>query len=332
MTSIRRPRKNWLPALFATVAAAAVILALFLPGKIKNPKIEPPIESPESSAYHLDTRIDIPVQVIQTLAPSGHWKGGEAIPEGTLVQVSTGNEIQVAIGADSTIEAEQNTDFSLFILDEQTHALDILMGHVWVSHPACSSGLGLGFEILVGEEVFTLLHGVVDIAYNRNGLKIRVIEGDVSHRRNERSVQLTKGTWHLDNGQMVKRRENKQLSTNGITDTASSVKKRRILERPVEREPTELPKRLIRETLARARPKLQTCYEQALKREPRLTLQVNARVFVESDGSISSVQASGLGRNPVLKECFSKTLKGLRFPPSKDGPLELVIPLQFYPE
>jgi len=118
------------------------------------------------------------------------------------------------------------------------------------------------------------------------------------------------------------------LKPNQFKDTnisTSSLKEKQIKEKN-----GTLPVRIINKTLNKAKPKIQNCYENALKRNPNLILLLEINISVSQKGFVSKV-STNIKNNNLLKKCINQSIHSLSFPPPKGGPLDLIFPLRLYP-
>ena len=105
-----------------------------------------------------------------------------------------------------------------------------------------------------------------------------------------------------------------------------------IKERAPNRRRGTLSRKLIDETIDRAKPKIRGCYEAALKRDPNLIVYIDINIDINKAGTVSEVSIEKLDGSPRLKECIQNNIRDLSFPAPKGGPIELVLPLRLYPK
>ena len=73
------------------------------------------------------------------------------------------------------------------------------------------------------------------------------------------------------------------------------------------------------------------CYENALRKQPKLAGTVTVAFVIGGDGRVTSAQGSGFPDDAVTA-CVSKVFQGLRFPAPADGrAIPVKYPLQFQP-
>lgn len=81
-------------------------------------------------------------------------------------------------------------------------------------------------------------------------------------------------------------------------------------------------------TLRRQMPRLQSCYERALRRDLRLgDVRADLTVDIAQDGAIQGVEVSG-DATPELRRCLEQTVRNAQFPGSDTG-LRVSVPLRF---
>ena len=72
---------------------------------------------------------------------------------------------------------------------------------------------------------------------------------------------------------------------------------------------------------------VRVCYERALKRDPHLSLRLNARVSISSAGLVDRVSLDGASAGGVLDDCLRSIMKNWKFPPAS-APYEAAFPLR----
>jgi hypothetical protein len=72
---------------------------------------------------------------------------------------------------------------------------------------------------------------------------------------------------------------------------------------------------------------VRVCYERALKRDPGLSLRLNARVSVNSAGAVDRVSLDGLPAGGLLDDCLRNIMKNWKFPPAPEA-YEAAFPLR----
>jgi len=81
-------------------------------------------------------------------------------------------------------------------------------------------------------------------------------------------------------------------------------------------------------TLRRQMPRLQNCYERALRRDLRLgDATADLTVDISPDGGVRTVSVSG-NATPELRRCLEQAVRNARFPGSDSG-LQVSVPLRF---
>jgi pyruvate/2-oxoglutarate dehydrogenase complex dihydrolipoamide acyltransferase (E2) component len=92
--------------------------------------------------------------------------------------------------------------------------------------------------------------------------------------------------------------------------------------------PPEVIQRIVRQNFGRFR----QCYENGLKRDPKLEGKVSVRFVIGRDGAVGAV--SDLGSDlpdPAVKKCILAGFSGLSFPQPEGGIVTVVYPLTFNP-
>jgi hypothetical protein len=79
----------------------------------------------------------------------------------------------------------------------------------------------------------------------------------------------------------------------------------------------DLPKYVIKETLAGAYPQVKACYETGLATKPELAGVVSTQFFITPNGTVASSNASGVDGEVAL--CIADVIKGIEFPKPAGG-------------
>lgn len=88
------------------------------------------------------------------------------------------------------------------------------------------------------------------------------------------------------------------------------------------------PELLAQRTLRSQMPRLQSCYERALRRDLRLgDATADLTVDIAPEGGVQSVSVSG-DATPELRRCLEQTVRNAQFPTSESG-LRVSVPLRF---
>ena len=81
-------------------------------------------------------------------------------------------------------------------------------------------------------------------------------------------------------------------------------------------------------TLRRQMPRLQNCYERALRRDLRLgDATADITVDIDRNGGVQTIAVSG-DATPELRRCLEQAVRNARFPNSDTG-LRVSVPLRF---
>jgi len=91
--------------------------------------------------------------------------------------------------------------------------------------------------------------------------------------------------------------------------------------------PPALDKDAIEKVILEHLPAFAKCYEAALKRDPKLTGKQLMHFTIGVDGKVSNCSADLAFGDKPLRECMVEKFSELKFPPSKDGPIEISYPL-----
>ena len=91
---------------------------------------------------------------------------------------------------------------------------------------------------------------------------------------------------------------------------------------------------VVRETIRRDLPKINRCYESALRYEPELAGKVKVRFAVVRKGYVQTVKVveNTTGHEGVSR-CVTRVVKAIRFPSRRSGkPLSFTFPFVFAPQ
>jgi hypothetical protein len=181
--------------------------------------------------------------------------------------------------------------------------------------------------------VFTVLDGVFELTVTDEGLIIAVLDGEITQADADEPTVPAAGVWR-SSGRTSDSDDSAwlRLARAEVVPTDGLIAGEDLNEREWQRPTGTLPRRVVRETFARAKPNLKVCYETALKRFPELEVSVTARVSVGLRGQVSKVRLRGGERWPDLERCISSVLVQLSFPPPNGGPVDLIFPLRLSPE
>ncbi|WP_159397506.1 AgmX/PglI C-terminal domain-containing protein [Sorangium cellulosum] len=82
---------------------------------------------------------------------------------------------------------------------------------------------------------------------------------------------------------------------------------------------------------------VRACYEDGLKRDPKLAGKVTACFVIEKDGAVGAHKVAGPAEDPgtipdpVVRDCIDKVLATLRFPAPQGGIVSVVYPILLSP-
>lgn len=80
---------------------------------------------------------------------------------------------------------------------------------------------------------------------------------------------------------------------------------------------------------------MRACYEDGLRRDPKLTGRVAVRFVIERDGHVGDAHVdaeSSSMPDPVAEECIAAAFAGIVSPPPNGGIITVVYPIVFAPE
>ena len=91
---------------------------------------------------------------------------------------------------------------------------------------------------------------------------------------------------------------------------------------------------LVRETISREVPKINRCYESALRTEPDLAGKVKIKFAIVRSGDVQSVRVlENTTGHEGVERCVTRVVGDIRFPSRKSGkPLSFVFPFVFAPQ
>lgn len=91
---------------------------------------------------------------------------------------------------------------------------------------------------------------------------------------------------------------------------------------------------VVREMIRRDLPKINRCYESALRYEPELAGKVKVRFEVLRKGAVSGVRVvENTTGHPGVERCVARVVKGIRFPSRRSGKaLGFTFPFVFAPQ
>jgi len=93
--------------------------------------------------------------------------------------------------------------------------------------------------------------------------------------------------------------------------------------------PPEVIKRIVRANF----PRFRVCYEQGLKKEPKLAGTVANKFVIDATGAVESVTAEGgTLPNEQVKSCITGVFRTLSFPEPEGGKVTVTYPLEFQRE
>ena len=91
---------------------------------------------------------------------------------------------------------------------------------------------------------------------------------------------------------------------------------------------------VVREKIRRDLPKINRCYESALRYEPELAGKVKVRFAVMRKGSVQGVRVlENTTGHEGVERCVARVVSGIRFPTRRYGkPLSFTFPFVFAPQ
>jgi hypothetical protein len=249
------------------------------------------------------------------------------VPEGSSLAVPDPGELRLALGAGALVELGPATAASAWSLDEQAAALSLESGTLFVDVPP--GVLARELTVVADHATFSLLCGSAVFDLRDGLLEVRVIDGEVG-------VEDGGGTPRLPGGSFARwsggDRAPLVVTDGWSTAVADPPGREPPDERRVDGPSGTLPRAVIRRALDRVTPKIRACYEGTLKRHPRATAQVSARLRVDAGGAVAVTGLEGAGSWPGLRECLADALRGMSFPPPVGGPVDVILPLRLIPE
>lgn len=92
------------------------------------------------------------------------------------------------------------------------------------------------------------------------------------------------------------------------------------------------PEEVQRQAMAKI-PEIRKCYDAALGKTPGLTAKVVVKMHFEASGALtSSTVEDPKPADAELGECVAKTLGSMTIPAAKEGPMEVIYPVELSPE
>lgn len=84
-------------------------------------------------------------------------------------------------------------------------------------------------------------------------------------------------------------------------------------------------------TIATMQPKFQACYNDGLKKDPKLAGGLTIKTEIKPDGTVGNATAQDTqGLNPAVVKCLTDTMKKAKFSPPKAAQLATIeVPLKF---
>ena len=93
-----------------------------------------------------------------------------------------------------------------------------------------------------------------------------------------------------------------------------------------------LPKEAIRNVIRAAQPQIRFCYEEELKKAPKLAGRFTARFVIDEKGVAQEISFSkDTLQQPAVTACITKVLSSLRFPAPSGGSVSVRYPFSFSP-
>ncbi|MCP4679973.1 MAG: AgmX/PglI C-terminal domain-containing protein [Deltaproteobacteria bacterium] len=332
----------WAPVALALTAVAAVTLAVMLP--IQNwSSLKPDvnvIEKPRlalSALSHAprESRIAPPLsaQVIDTLRPDQPPKVGDILQSGYKAVVMESGSVRVALDSSALLDLGERTSWEILSLNADRPAIALHHGRLLVSVSPFSFTSEYGLEILAAGASYFILDGIAEFVFQGNTAIINLIEGEVLGDSNLGPFSLDPGIWKTavaegtdESYQWISIGSLGKYALGDVDETRPTNE-----QTPRAHKSGTLPKHIIREVLEPSKAKIRACYEKALKRNPNLSLLLDARLRVGRGGDVASIELEGLDDVPVMHKCVEDVLRVVNFPPPRGGPLKLVLPLRLYP-
>jgi ferric-dicitrate binding protein FerR (iron transport regulator) len=334
VTERRRPTLVWAPLGLAAAAAALVTLALLVarPGDDPRPtsldRAGYEVSPQPVLAYTLPEKIEC--ALLEGTAPTRAPCSGEAVAEGDSIATPPGGDVRIALGPESTVDIFPDSKLELVSSTAIGPMIGISKGTILVDIPAGAFEREL--TVLAGDTLFTVLDGSFELSVTEDGLIVAVADGELAVENGDEPKVLAAGLWQTERTSASGDDDWLKLKLAPVHSADAGIEAEDLTEREWYRPTGTLPKRVIRETLNRAKPNLKACYEMSLKRFPELEVSVTARVSVGLRGQVSRVKLRGGERWPDLERCLSTVLGQMSFPPPSGGPVDLIFPLRLSPE
>lgn len=333
LVSKPRPESRLIPLALSFAAAAAVALAVFLSGNLSGPRPRPIVvkSTPAHLARPLGDARRLPASVSDALGRDGQTLVGEEVAEHDDVAAGDAEGVRLALGNLVRLELLASSRIRVLSLDAETPALALAGGRLLAGVPEQSLSFERGLYVLSGGASFNVLYGLAELRLEGGEPGVRVIDGETIADFGFGPVLLGPGDWTLAS---VIAAEAASMAggggSRGIGDPNTPLVAP-LEERQVKSLGGRVSRRIIDETMERAKPQLRDCYEQALKRDPGLILVLDVLIRVGERGTVESVRPRGLTDHPEMKRCFVEAIRSLTFPPPPGGSLELILPLRLYP-
>ncbi len=328
----------WAPVALTLTAVAAVTLAVLLPMQHRS-SLKPTvneIEEPRIAISHTPRESKIPgltARVIDTLRPDQPPQVGDILQPGYEAVVMESGSVRVALDSSTLLDLGEHTSWGVVSLNADRPAIALHHGRLLVSVSPFSFTGEYGLEILAAGASYFILDGIAEFIFQGNTAVINLIEGEVLGESSLGPFSLDQGIWKTAAAEGAEE-SNQWISIGslgkyalGDVDGARPTNEQNLRASKA----GTLPKHIIREVLKPSKSKIRACYEKALKRNPRLSLLLDARLRVGRSGDVSSVELEGLEDVPVMHKCIQDVLRNVSFPPPRGGPLKLVLPLRLYP-
>jgi hypothetical protein len=327
------------PTMLSVAAAAAVILALFLPFLVQqkeNPRLHLTTQSQHLSPNTLNPQpLELTTAHIVDAFGTKAWKSiGRELHRDDFVTNEARSGVRIALGTIGTMETMGPAGIGVMSLLREGPVLRIDHGQALVSTPSKGFTYSRGIEILAGGTTFRLFNGMAEFIVATDEIKVTLFNGEAYADTNSGTIRLEVGHWHfrISGANDLSARWAALDSTITRNVGAGSSLPLETEERQLFKPLGWLPKRLIREAVSGAKPHVQGCYETALKRDPHLILSLEILVRIDRKGTVTAVRPKGLSAHPDLAQCVVRVFKGLSFPPPRGGPAEMVIPYRLYPK
>ena len=237
--------------------------------------------------------------------------------------------IRLTIGDDTIIELDEKTTFEITSLDPDEPSVKLKSGTflAGVSEGQVEQKL----IVMAGEVIFSVLSGKAEFFVSEGHLAVRVICGKVIEQSDQQTSIMPVGSWILAN-----QKEGKPAWVTGVFPRyrESNIKFGSIgtSERNIHGRTTgTIPRFIIHESFNRIKPQLKRCYELALKRNPSLMLNLEAKVKLNVKGEIFEILIIGADEQLQIKECLVDIFSKLNLPAPSGGGIELIFPLHFSP-